>query len=122
MKDRAGLEAATRGTGRQYAATPHEIMAARPKGSVSPRRMSAGTPARAPQPQRALKYRYDAFMEEWTSEESVVMIARKPFADGGMRWCYKMYEIDQDGKHAPGVAKVFKVRERVKGLRTVTQQ
>ena len=119
MKDREGLEAATRGTN---AATPQGIMAARPKGSASPRRMSAGTPARAPQPQRALKYRYDAFMEEWTSEESVVMIARKPFADGGMRWCYKMYEIDQDGKHAPGVAKVFKVRERVKGLRTVTQQ
>jgi len=36
------------------------------------------------------------------------MIARKPFAEGGMRWCYKMYEIDKNGKHAPGVAKTFK--------------
>ena len=69
---------------------------------------SVGTPERAPQPQKALKYKYDAFIEEWTSEECVVMIARKPFAEGGMRWCYKMYEIDKNGKHAPGVAKVFK--------------
>jgi hypothetical protein len=74
--------------------------------------MSSGnnTPDRmqAPQPQKALKYRYDAFIEEWSCEECVVMIARKPFAEGGMRWCYKMYEIDRNGKHAPGVAKTFK--------------
>ena len=37
-------------------------------------------------------------------------------------WDQIISEIDQDGKHAPSVAKVFKVRERVKGLHTVTQQ
>ena len=66
------------------------------------------TPDRAPHPQKALKYRYDSGIEEWTCEECVVMMARKPFAEGGMRVCYKMYEIDQEGRHAPGVAKVFK--------------
>jgi hypothetical protein len=28
--------------------------------------------------------------------------------EGGMRLCHRMYEIDQDGNHAPGVAKIFK--------------
>ena len=70
--------------------------------------MPAKPHEKAPQPQKAIKYKYDPFIEEWTSEECVVMIARKPFAEGGMRWCYKMYEIDKNGKHAPGVAKIFK--------------
>ena len=37
-----------------------------------------------------------------------MVMANKHFEEGGMRLCYKMYEIGQDGVYSPIVAKVFK--------------
>ena len=63
---------------------------------------------------RAVKHTYDVETERWRKEECRIILADKPFAEGGMRMCIKMHITltkhsgNEPENFAAGVAKIFK--------------
>ncbi|EKX33932.1 hypothetical protein GUITHDRAFT_147562 [Guillardia theta CCMP2712] len=45
------------------------------------------------EPEIAVKYTYDQLQDKWKREKVQVTFADKPFAQGGMRVCYKMVQV-----------------------------
>eukprot|EP00961_Rhodomonas_salina_P287415 3883398-Rhodomonas_salina.2 len=90
--------------------SPHLEKLGSPAHRKSPRKEKEAD--NAPKAQKAFKYQYNtvpqAEDETWSRTECSVLVAHKAFQEGGMRYCYKMYEIGIDGQYAPGVAKIFK--------------
>nr|CCC92539.1 unnamed protein product [Trypanosoma congolense IL3000] len=82
------------------------------------RRLSLTIPAEPMVPERspdascicgATKYIYSLRKKEWVVSNTNVQILSpmKPFAKGGMRICYEVEEIEDDGSHTRCIAKLF---------------
>ena len=56
----------------------------------------------------ATKFTYNPHNETWQTHKVRVVVDKKPFAQGGMRVCMKLYELEDSGDFVPCVAKVFK--------------
>mmetsp|Transcript_16798 Transcript_16798/g.40491 ORF Transcript_16798/g.40491 Transcript_16798/m.40491 type:complete len:352 (+) Transcript_16798:203-1258(+) len=56
----------------------------------------------------AIKFTYNPHSETWQSHKCRVFVDPKPFAEGGMRLCLKLFELEDNGNFMPCVAKVFK--------------
>mmetsp|Transcript_51992 Transcript_51992/g.105929 ORF Transcript_51992/g.105929 Transcript_51992/m.105929 type:complete len:375 (-) Transcript_51992:134-1258(-) len=56
----------------------------------------------------ATKFTFNPATDSWHSEATRVVVERKPFAEGGMRFCLKLHELEENGDFIPCVAKIFK--------------
>jgi hypothetical protein len=51
--------------------------------------------------EQATKYTYNPFDQEWHSYPCRVVVEKRPFAEGGMRCCLRMYELEENGGLMP---------------------
>ena len=51
--------------------------------------------------EQALKYTFNPFDEKWHSQPCRVVIEKKPFAEGGMRFCLRLFELEENGDFMP---------------------
>eukprot|EP00802_Teleaulax_amphioxeia_P010616 Tamp_10644.p1 GENE.Tamp_10644~~Tamp_10644.p1 ORF type:complete len:407 (-),score=71.71 Tamp_10644:509-1729(-) len=58
--------------------------------------------------EKATKYTFNPFDEQWHSYDCRVVVEKRPFAEGGMRCCLRMFELEDNGDFMPCVAKIFK--------------
>mmetsp|Transcript_460 Transcript_460/g.950 ORF Transcript_460/g.950 Transcript_460/m.950 type:complete len:392 (+) Transcript_460:139-1314(+) len=56
----------------------------------------------------ATKFTYNPAKDSWQSESIRVVVENQPFEEGGMRYCMKLYELEDNGTFIPCVAKIFK--------------
>ena len=51
--------------------------------------------------EQATKYTYNPFDQEWHSYPCRVVVEKRPFAEGGMRCCLRMFELEENGGLMP---------------------
>ena len=51
--------------------------------------------------EQATKYTYNPFDQEWHSYPCRVVVEKRPFAEGGMRCCLRMFELEETGGLMP---------------------
>jgi hypothetical protein len=51
--------------------------------------------------EKATKYTFNPFDEQWHSYDCRVVVEKRPFAEGGMRCCLRMFELEDNGDFMP---------------------
>eukprot|EP00759_Apiculatamorpha_spiralis_P013318 PhF_6_TR19999/c0_g1_i1/m.29185/K08292/EEF2K; elongation factor 2 kinase len=58
-------------------------------------------------PEVCVRHEYNAKSKLWESKQTTVMISPTPFAQGGMRFCVHVQEVEPDGGVTPMIGKFF---------------
>jgi hypothetical protein len=51
--------------------------------------------------EKAVKYTFNPFLEKWQGSECRVTVDKQPFASGGMRFCLRLFELEENGDFMP---------------------
>eukprot|EP00760_Papus_ankaliazontas_P032124 PhM_4_TR5649/c0_g1_i2/m.23/K08292/EEF2K; elongation factor 2 kinase len=59
------------------------------------------------QAERAVRYEFNASTGDWESKQTMVKLSAVPFAQGGMRYCVYVREVEPDGGEVACIGKFF---------------